>query len=369
VEFPSPLRRGCRLVSRGWVGAFAVEGTLLRVVPKTPVQSLFALLAAAHALPSFAPASGLAPGAAVEAAFDALAALLASGVLDRSRRGLYRSYVAEEEELTVVRGRIDWRRTAERRLAGSAGMACAFEELSADVEDNALLAWTLFRLTRAPLDERVRRRVREAFRAVGADTTLRRFGPDDCLHREYDRLNEDYRPLHALCRFFLEHAAPDLRDGAHDTIPFAIHMPTLFERFVARLLARRLDPRWKAAAQVQAPVGELTFRMDVVIRKSVDGEPVAVLDTKYKTGGRPSEADVQQVVAYAARLRCRTAILVYPGPMSPRVLHAGNVDVHLLPCDLGLPLELAAAQLVAAVDATVSAASGAETASPAVPSR
>ena len=51
--------------------------------------------------------------------------------------------------------------------------------------------------------------------------------------RLYHRLNQDYQPMHGLCRFFLEHSGPTHQDGDSAMIPFVVHMPALFEKFVA----------------------------------------------------------------------------------------------------------------------------------------
>ena len=53
----------------------------------------------------------------------------------------------------------------------------------------------------------------------------------------------------------------------------------------------------------------MAFRMDMALFARDDGEARAVVDTKYKIGGVPAKADVQQVVAYAVQLGVRRALL------------------------------------------------------------
>ena len=46
----------------------------------------------------------------------------------------------------------------------------------------------------------------------------------------------------------------------------------------------------------------MPFRMNMALFARDDGEARAVVNAKYKMGGVPAEADVQQVVAYALQL-------------------------------------------------------------------
>ena len=56
----------------------------------------------------------------------------------------------------------------------------------------------------------------------------------------------------------------------------------------------------------------MAFRMNMALFARDDGEVRAVVDAKYKMGGVPAEANVQQVVAYAVQLGVRRAFLLYP---------------------------------------------------------
>jgi 5-methylcytosine-specific restriction enzyme subunit McrC len=121
-------------------------------------------------------------------------------VLDRARKGLYRNYIGEADELPYLRGRIDFVGTD--------------EEHSADIEDNRILLWTLHRVRRQALrQERVRVELDRARRALAGTITLEQSSPSDCVNQLYHRLNEDYAPMHGLCRFILEQTGPHIQPG------------------------------------------------------------------------------------------------------------------------------------------------------------
>jgi hypothetical protein len=81
----------------------------------------------------------------------------------------------------------------------------------------------------------------------------------------------------------------------------------------------------------------LFFKIDLVLRDPVTHQPKAVLDTMYKFADKPSQSDIQQVVAYATRMRTNAAVLIYPMVRATERIGVGDVAVWLV----GLNLERA----------------------------
>ena len=101
----------------------------------------------------------------LEEYYERLANILARRILDRTRRGLYRTYLGDEDRLPYVRGRLDVPRTASTPWKVSPH--CRFEENTADIDDNQILAWTMFSVTRSGIcSERVLPSVRRAYRGL-----------------------------------------------------------------------------------------------------------------------------------------------------------------------------------------------------------
>jgi 5-methylcytosine-specific restriction enzyme subunit McrC len=196
------------------------------------------------------------------------------------------------------------------------GLECHYAEHTPDIEDNQILAWTLSVLARSGIcTERVLPTIRKAYRALHGSVTLLPKAASDCTGRTYDRLNEDYRTLHALCRLFLDHLGTSHERGPHLMVPFLVDMDRLYEQFVAEWLAAHLDPgRIRVSHQERVtidPSGPSWFLVDLVLREANSDRALMVLDTKYKTTP-PAPEDIAQVVAYAEAVGCREAILIYP---------------------------------------------------------
>jgi 5-methylcytosine-specific restriction enzyme subunit McrC len=317
LEFPSPKTNyHWQLNNQGWVGHIPVADSLhLALTPKTSIHNLFRMLEYAYRLQSFKLLDGTIESKTLTELYERLANILAKRILDRARKGYYRAYISEEGRLPFVRGRLDLHHALTKQW--EVALTCHYQEHTADIEDNQLLTWTLFRIARnsAVRSEKVRATVRRAYRSLQNLTTLTPFQPQACANRLYHRLNQDYHPLHALARFFLEQQGPSHQLGDRTMIPFVIDMARLYELFVAEWLRLNLPETLILKTQHQFLIDEannLQFIIDLLIEDAVTGEIRYVLDTKYKVPDRASTTDIQQVGFYAHDRKAREAILVYP---------------------------------------------------------
>ncbi len=346
VSFPSPVNHQCfALRPKGCVGQIPLSSDVfIRIKPKVPIGNLFRMLEYAYNLKSFEFLEGKVSVDSVEDIFERLASVLAKMILDRARRGLYRGYIQDRCPLPYIRGRIELRDSIASQLRGLPQLHCTFEEHTADLDENRILAWTLYRLPGLGLvRDDVRRRVAQAFRVLAGEVNVSPIHWRHCVDRFYNRLNEDYRPMHALCRFFLENIGPSIESGSRQFLPFVVDMPILFESFVSEWLKVHAADRFKVKTQFRAHLdetGTLAFRIDQVLTDRRTSDVVAVLDTKYKSGAEPEESDIQQIVAYAVRMRTKRGLLVYPSSLTrKRTLRIGEVTVQVDTFDLSADLE------------------------------
>ena len=332
VDFPSPKTGGqLQITSQGWIGYIPINPKLaLRIAPKTEIGNLFRMLEYAYDLKGFEILQGLVQCDTLDDFYQNLAKIVASRVIARARKGLYRSYISENEDLPYLRGRINI--ADMMRAPWKVGLSCNFEDHTADIDDNQLIAWTLNRIARSRLcTERVLPTVRKAYRSLVGVARVLPYTSKSCVNRKYNRLNEDYRLLHSLCRFFLENTGPSHEVGDHTMLPFLVDMATLFELFVAKWLQAHPVEGLQTRAQERMLIEDLEFRIDLVVVDSVEGNVVAVVDTKYKVPDSPSTDDVSQVVAYAEAKGCQEAVLVYPISLKrPLDTKIGRIRVRTL---------------------------------------
>ncbi|MEB3180615.1 MAG: restriction endonuclease [Nostocaceae cyanobacterium] len=351
VEFPSPKTRNqWRLTARGWVGHIPLTPDFhFALRPKVQLGNLLRMLEYAYDLKSFRFLEGLFNCQNLEDFYDRLADILASRILHRGRQGFYCAYLPKIDQFPYVRGRINLRQIITKPW--DVKVECDYEEHTADVEENQILAWTVWCIARSGLcTERVLPTVRRAYHLLQGLVTLQPKSPQVCVGRQYNRLNEDYRLLHALCRFFLEQMGPSYEMGSRPMLPFLVDMARLYERFVAEwlkahretvLLPQGLDIK----SQERLYVGEgknIYFDIDLMLQDVATGVAKYVLDTKYKAPTTPASSDIAQVVAYAEATGCHEAILVYPTSLvEPLDIRVGRIRIRSLTFSLGGDLDLA----------------------------
>jgi 5-methylcytosine-specific restriction enzyme subunit McrC len=318
VEFPSPATENqWRLTPQGYVGFIPLpDGRTLELKSKTPLGNLFHMLEYTF---DIEPLAGLVEVATLDDFYERLAALLSTMVLERTRRGIYREYVRHEERLPFIRGSIDLRRAATRPW--DPFLRCRYQQHTPDIDENRILTWTLHTIVRSGrAGHRSLPLVRRAYHAMESFALAQPYAGTDCADRRYNRLNDDYERLHALCRFFLDSAGPQLESGGRSMVPFLIDAAKLYEEFVAAWLHRNTGDLYNVASQVPVDYDgtpDMRSRIDLTLKRRGSDEVICVLDTKYKVSDEPSYSDMYQVTSYALTQGCHHAFLVYPEALRP----------------------------------------------------
>lgn len=224
---------------------------------------------------------------------------------------MYCTYLPHTQPLSYLKGRIDLKKVIQSPW--KIKINCHYSEQTRDVEDNQILFWTLYCISHTEFcNEQVRALIRQAYHALQGYITLQAFTSRDCVDRQYNRLDEDYRSLHLLCRFFLNHICPSHELGGYHSYPFLIDMCHLFEQFVAEWLKKYLPNQYKIEIQKFNKYGQINFVYDLVLYDTQTNQSICILDTKYKNDAKPDNQDIFQVIAYAVSQKCAKAILVYP---------------------------------------------------------
>jgi 5-methylcytosine-specific restriction enzyme subunit McrC len=312
IEFPNWKTNKWELTSKGIVGNIPITPEFhIFIRPKVQIANLFGMLEYAYKLKIKFPI-GQIQCQYLEEAYERLANILAQKILERCRKGLYRDYLSKTEKLAYIRGRVDLRSALQKPW--EVKLKCHYNEQTGDIEDNQILAWTLFIICRSGLcRESVSSTVRKAFHALQGFVTLKSFTAQDCIDRNYHRLNQDYQLLHALCRFFLENTGPSHEKGDREMLPFLINMANLYEQFVAEWLNAN-TPKGLFVKQQHRVRHDKNYsvRIDLLLCDIETKKVEYVLDTKYKVPDQVDDKDLSQIGFYAHTVNCKNAILIYP---------------------------------------------------------
>jgi 5-methylcytosine-specific restriction enzyme subunit McrC len=291
----------------------------------------------------------------VHAFFDELLTLI--------RGGLLRRYREEEDDLSLVRGRILWSRQIGSLAMRYDRIACRYDDLKADNEFNRVIKAALHLLRRQLRSASLVRRWTELWPAF-EDVSL---PPDPLASLKALTLDSQTRRYSAALRWaswILRALSPDLRGGRGEAPGLLFDTNQLFERAVARHLrqsiSRASDCELELSTQesgnylglleVTQPSPVVALRPDLILRL---GEDVAlVADTKWKRievarSGHldPATGDVYQLLAYAAAFQCADVALIYPWHAGLELAKATvirlpdqsgrTVRLHVLAIDVG----------------------------------
>ena len=324
LKAPVLVRTGRGLKAGQVVGILSIPGRAVEILPKIDSEDGAVRGALIHML-SVARGLRIADGelAALDTqrrdVLELLARLFADRLRAAVRRGLPRRYAEREEDLGMLRGRLDVKRQFTHFAVRPDRLACRFDELSEDTPLNRVLKAAVMRLTRiARSAENVRALVELAARFESvSDSRLPLREPV-----RLDRTNTAFHDLHRLARLFLAGEWQSTASGRAPGFALLFPMNDLFEKFIGRRLRRALVPRpvrlqHGGLHALEDKDGTGIFRLvpDAVIDSPTG--PV-IVDTKWKRlehddrrlGIDPS--DIYQMLAYARAYGAARVILIYP---------------------------------------------------------
>jgi 5-methylcytosine-specific restriction enzyme subunit McrC len=337
------LRDGkLRISSKAWVGVVRLTNLEIRVVPKLVGEELGVLAMIEYC-------SGLSALRRVESVrslqagganlIDLVCEMLnleADGIV---RQGLLQDYVAREDDLTMLRGRLRLREQATRRFGQVIPVDCAYDEYEGDIVENRILGAGLLAARRIATNREVRQRSARLEAVFAEVCEFSDLDPAAAQAEfEYYRRNENYRSGHAWAFMLLEQAnIRELFDnGDRRVSAFFINMNRLFERFVTRVLSDAFaGTSVRVASQQRTPsiiVNEGSGRTyariipDIMLRSTGEGIRQALpVDAKYKLYDDKgiAQSDIYQTFMYAIAFAdpggpLPATVIVYPGRITGR---------------------------------------------------
>ena len=221
---------------------------------------------------------------------DLLARVLISGSHHLLRRGIDKGYVNVEDDLSTLRGRVDFAYSGRRGLLYQGKARCQFDELTADILPNQILKATLFRLGRAnQLDSQLRKEctlLTKRFAEVSQITLNSGLFRRVAFHSN----NRFYRFLINVCQLVFLEALLDQNKGEFHFRDFFRDdgcMPRLYEKFIFNFYRRNQSEyevrseriQWDAESVDDPGLSLLpTMLTDISLRSK---QRTIIIDAKY----------------------------------------------------------------------------------------
>ncbi len=234
---------------------------------------------------------------------DMFAAILAKGVAQQVKQGLYREYILQEETLSVMRGKLDIQGTIRNRIRREQKLDCEYDELSENNMMNQIIKTTMYFLIK---DNGVKQERKSALKKLlvyfdGIDMP----DPSSILWNrlQYQRNNRSYEMLINICYLVLTGMLQTTESGQYRMAAFSDeHMERLYEKFILEYYRQEhseLDDvraaevkwdLWELAGQYESGTLKFLPKMQTDVMLSL-GDRKLIIDAKYYSHVLQSQYD------------------------------------------------------------------------------
>ena len=237
----------------------------------------------------------------------------------------YARYQETTEALPCVRGRLSTgayvRQSLGRGLPHQ--LVCAHEPFVYDNRLNQIVKYVARQLSQVCRFGETYHALNQVLFLLDEVSDVPAVAPD-CDGLFLNPVFEAYADVLAMCRFFLSQSYLDLTDTTQANYCFLVPMEYVFEDFLNGFIETELGDDYRVEYQ---KTGWLTdekvfqLRHDLFLTHRATNRPL-VVDAKYKLRHEAetdpkagiAQPDMYQLVSYALRSGCPTALLLYPAP-------------------------------------------------------
>lgn len=218
--------------------------------------------------------------------YDLLAAILAKGIGIQLKQGLYREYINRQEELPVMRGKINMPGTIKNRLVRKQLLTCDYDELSENNLFNQIIKTTVMLLLR---NAKVKAEYKDDLKKK-----MLFFSNVDILEPtsirwsfiRFQRNNQTYRMLISICQLIIEGMLITTDAGEYRLASFVDEqrMCRLYEKFILEYYSKHFPELSVSASQIPWSVDDGIRTMLPVMQSDIHlqkGNTVLIIDAKY----------------------------------------------------------------------------------------
>lgn len=218
--------------------------------------------------------------------YDLFAAILAKGIGVQLKQGLYREYINRQEELPVMRGKINMPGTIKNRLSHERVLTCEFDELSENNLYNQILKTTVMLLlgnakVKTEYKDDLKKKMLFLSIVDMLDPTSIQWSAI-CFQRN----NQTYRMLISICQLIIEGMLITTDAGDYRLANFVDEqrMCRLYEKFILEYYSKHYPELRVSASQIPWNVDDGIRTMLPVMQSDIHlqkDNTVLIIDAKY----------------------------------------------------------------------------------------
>lgn len=271
---------------------------------------------------------------------DLMAAILSKGIAQQLKQGLYKEYVPEREDLSVMRGKINMPGTIRHSLQHRQLLSCEFDNYSENNLLNQIIKTCVTLLL-------MRGDVQEKYKSILKKEMLFFSNVQEIEPRtirwssiRFSRNNKTYRMLISLCQFIIEGMLLTTEKGDYKLASFIDEqrMCRLYEKFILEYYSKEFPTLEAKAAQIDWAVDDgirtmlPVMQSDIMLSDSKGKGNVLIIDAKYYSHTTQVQYDkhtlhsgnMYQIFAYVKNKEAELTKRKLPHKVSGMLLYAGT---------------------------------------------
>lgn len=263
---------------------------------------------------------------------DLFAAILAKGVSQQLKQGLYREYITKNEDLSILRGKLDIYGTIKNQIQRKIFLSCEYDELSVNNIFNQILKTTITVLVKDTGVKKLHKA--ELKKIVLFFNEVDEIGLSNIRWESliYQRNNQNYEMLMNVCYFVLDGMIQTTNKGNYRMMSFSDeHIHRLYEKFVLEYFrqhysylseARAAQVKWDLSSDTEESMIRFlpVMQTDIFLRYR---EQILIIDTKYY-------GHTMQIQYDKATLHSGNMYQIFAYVKNQDVKNTGNVSGMLL---------------------------------------
>lgn len=218
--------------------------------------------------------------------YDLLAAILSKGIGIQLKQGLYREYINRQEELSVLRGKINMSGTIKNQLVHKRVLTCDFDDLSENNLFNQIIKTTVILLLK---NAKVKSKYKDDLKKkMLFFSNIELLEPTSIRWSSirFQRNNQTYRMLISICQLILEGMLMTTDIGEYRLASFIDEqrMCRLYEKFILEYYSRHYPELKVSASQIPWSVDDGVRTMLPMMQSDIHlqkGNTVLIIDAKY----------------------------------------------------------------------------------------
>ena len=261
---------------------------------------------------------------------EILIKIYATSLFECLKRFIPKNYVTEEDNLTVLKGKLLFSKHIIKNSVNQAKFYCQYDEFS---ENNLLnqLFYYVSRLLYFVSNDNENKRILKFITDFFCDIDFKKINIYKITNLKLTKNQTAFQKPFDLAKMFLENSLIDMNQHKIKTISLLWDMNKLFEEFVFEFIRRNKDKINENLKNNKIEVIKYQEHKKLLYCEEIKqdckdsfvdifvnfkNKGVVIIDTKYKLNyddiGKPGNQDIFQMVTYEIIHNSQNAILIYP---------------------------------------------------------